>query len=237
MAKILILGESGIGKTTSMLPNPDIGITGLDPAKTYIISATSKPLPARGSNRMYPVTTPAALKDGRRIITKNGNVAASIIRALSQAPDEVVKNIVLDDFNYFMQWFYLENSAKSDNKFQVFSDIGTVMHDLFAAMELTATKNIYILAHPQTGDQGQIISKLKTVGKMVDEKITPEGFMDILLIATTWVNPENLQDIRRVFATNHIDGFLGKSPVGMFPSPYIPNDLGLVDAAIADYYG
>ena len=57
MARVLILAPSGFGKSTSIGQLPEYGIIGLDPKDTYIISVTSKPLPFKGSSKIYPVTT------------------------------------------------------------------------------------------------------------------------------------------------------------------------------------
>ena len=48
MAKILILAKSGFGKSTSIGEIPELGIKGLDPKETYLISCVNKPLPFRG---------------------------------------------------------------------------------------------------------------------------------------------------------------------------------------------
>ena len=49
MAKIMILAKSGFGKSTSIGEIPELGIKGLDPKATFLISAVNKPLPFRGA--------------------------------------------------------------------------------------------------------------------------------------------------------------------------------------------
>jgi len=58
MIKILVLGESGFGKTASLLKNEKLGIKGIDPKETFLISCVAKWTPN------YKVTTPDNLKDG-----------------------------------------------------------------------------------------------------------------------------------------------------------------------------
>lgn len=101
MSKILVIAESGFGKTTSLMADEEYGIEGLNPEESYIISTTSKPLPGRGSNKLYPATQDVSvntviehLKPFRRVITNNGLVVARIISLLGMSP---YKNIVLDD--------------------------------------------------------------------------------------------------------------------------------------------
>ena len=61
MPKILVLADSGFGKSSSIGKNVDenrgIDIKGLNPENTYIVSVTSKPLPFKGSNALFPVTS------------------------------------------------------------------------------------------------------------------------------------------------------------------------------------
>jgi len=94
MAKILILGASGFGKSSSIAHLEEYNHIGLDPKITYIISATSKPLPFKGQGTLFKITTPDKLSEGNRVVTNNGNTIGSIIRSLSKSP---YKNIILDD--------------------------------------------------------------------------------------------------------------------------------------------
>ena len=97
MAKILILAKSGFGKTTSIGEIPELGLKGLDPKTTYLISCVNKPLPFRGANKKYVITTFEQINKGNRIIT---NDAETVAKALDMLANSHYKNIVLDDMNY-----------------------------------------------------------------------------------------------------------------------------------------
>lgn len=104
MPKILVLAKSGFGKSTSIGHIPEIGIEGLEKTgkiseKTYLVSCTSKPLPFRGSNKIYPKTPfdpkkADSLKKGRRVISDNPDI---VYRALSGLVKSPFTNIVIDD--------------------------------------------------------------------------------------------------------------------------------------------
>jgi hypothetical protein len=166
MAKILILAPSGFGKSTSIGKIPELNMEGLDPKQTYIISATSKPLPFKGSNTVYPITTFDKLTEGRRIITNDGELIGKIITTLAKSP---IKNIVLDDSNYVMQDQYMANAKKKG--FDVFKDIGYSMNVIFSAAEsLRDDQNFIMMAHYEeykSSNGEQISYRFKTVGKMV----------------------------------------------------------------------
>ena len=79
----------------------------------------------------------------------------------------------------------------------------------------------------RTDDLGNV--RMKTVGKMVDQTIVPEGFFTIVL-RTEVINGNYL------FSTQTNGQDCCKSPLGMFGDMLIENDLAVVDAQIAGFY-
>ena len=71
--------------------------------------------------------------------------------------------------------------------------------------------------------------KLKTIGKMLDEKITPEGLFTIVLRTV-------VTDKDYFFSTRNNGHDTVKAPIGLFDSDRVPNDLAAVDAQISTYY-
>ena len=87
---------------------------------------------------------------------------------------------------------------------------------------------VYFLHHIQNDDfTGRI--KAKTVGKMLDEKLTVEGCFDVVLMT------EHNQD-GFWFRTHTGGNDPVKTPEEMFENDLIPNDLAMVDKAIREYY-
>lgn len=117
--KALVLAKSGFGKSTSIGAIPELGLKGLDPAKTYLISCVNKPLPFRGAASQYKIakaksqptdkTFPAEIASGNRLISNDAKTIAAVIELLADSPYE---NIVLDDMNYISQDFYMKNALK-----------------------------------------------------------------------------------------------------------------------------
>lgn len=235
MAKILILAKSGFGKTTSIGEIPELGLKGLDPKTTYLISCVNKPLPFRGANKKYVITTFEQINKGNRIITNDAETVAKTLDMLANSP---YKNIVLDDMNYISQDYYMKNALKGG--WDTPKKIGYFMGKIFSAIEKygDSDKNIIILAHGEEVPQqdGRIYLKMKTTGKMVDEYVTPEGKFDVTLVGRSRFDAGQKKIVKE-FITNE-DEFTSspKSPYGMFPELYIPNDLGLVVAKVNEYY-
>lgn len=236
MAKVLVLAQSGFGKSTSIGQIPELGIKGLNPEETFLVSVTSKPLPFKGSGSAYPICAAGDLKSGRRIITDNAKDIEQIFSALVASP---YKNIVWDDSNYVMQNWYMANALAKG--WDAPKQIGYMMGKIFDAIEKldAAGKNVIILAHGESipGPDGRIYMKYKSTGKMVDEYLTIEGKVDVTLIGISRFDATEKKAVKE-FLTNESEQFSSaKSPIGMFDKQLIPNDLGLVVEKIAEYYG
>lgn len=206
---ILVLGNSGSGKSTSL--------RNLDPAKTLLIQCIKKPLPFKAKGWK----TRISLKSEGNVIQTSEPVL--IEKLLRSSPHDVV---VIDDYQAVMVNELMNRS--SEKGYDKFTDIGKHAYDLFrAAGDLAEHRRVYILAHTQTDDFGAV--RMKTVGKMVDQTLVPEGYFTIVL-RTEVVN----SNYRFSTQTNGQD--CCKSPIGMFADLHIDNDLAQVDAAISDFY-
>jgi hypothetical protein len=84
-------------------------------------------------------------------------------------------------------------------------------------------KIVYFLPHTESDTDGR--EKAKTIGKMLDEKLTLEGCFDIVIYCRD-----------HQFITQANGQSTAKTPEGMFDLE-IPNDLKAVDDAIREYYG
>lgn len=206
---VLVLGNSGSGKSTSL--------RNLDPMKTLVIQCIKKPLPFRSTGWKTRETLRSA---GNVIRTDDPVMIEKIMR---NSPHEIV---VIDDYQAVMVNELMSRS--SEKGYDKFTDIGKNAWNIFrAAGDLAEHRRVYILAHTQTDDFGSV--RMKTVGKMVDQTIVPEGFFTIVL-RTEVVNGQYL------FATQTNGQDCCKSPIGMFDDRQIENDLALVDEAIVSYY-
>lgn len=205
----LILGQSGTGKSTSL--------RNLDSSKTLLIQAIKKPLPFRSK--------------AWQVISKEnptGSVFATdkpqqILQLMERTDREI---IIIDDFQYVMANEYMRRAQETG--FNKFTEIGKGAWDIFnKASELAENKRVYILSHTQENDNGK--TSIKTIGKMLDEKITLEGMVTICL-KTALINEQYL------FCTKNSGQDTTKSPMGLFPSEHIENDLNAVDTAICEYW-
>ena len=139
--------------------------------------------------------------------------------------------IIIDDFQYIMANEFMRGvtvEAKGNEQFMKFNRIAKNTWDILqTANALPENKRVYILSHTQTDDFGK--TKAKTIGKLLDEKITLEGLFTIVL-RTQAVNGNYS------FLTQNNGSDTVKSPMGLFESQQIDNDLAQIDSEICNYY-
>jgi hypothetical protein len=126
---------------------------------------------------------------------------------------------------------------RSDEKgYEKFTQIGAHLARI-ARMpkDLREDLMVFFLTHAEEGTdvEGKRKFKAKTIGKMVDEKLTLEGLFSIVLFGKVKKDKEG--NIRYVFETTNNGENTCKSPRGMFETFEIPNDLALVRKAIIDF--
>ena len=211
----MVLGQSGTGKTTSL--------RNLNPADVLLIQAVKKPLPFRSKDwRPCTKADPA----GSILVTDS---APTIVGAMQRTAKPI---IVIDDFQYILANEFMRRVLDQETgnaAFAKYNEIARHAWDiLMTAGRLADSTRVYILAHTQEDDSGRV--KAKTIGKLLDEKITMEGLLTIVL-RTAVINGQY------VFSTQNSGLDTVKTPMGMFDDEHIPNDLAVIDAAITDYYG
>jgi len=206
---VLILGESGCGKSTS--------IRNLNPGDTVIIQPVKKRLPFR--NSFTDMT-----KDGGQIkATDNAAMICKMITGAAKAGKNV---FIIDDFQYVMANEFMRRSK--EKSYDKFNDIGFNAWSIINhAQAVAGDMRIYFMSHVETDLAGK--TKIKTIGKMLDEKITLEGMFTIVLGA-------NVSDGKYTFSTQNNGSNTVKSPMEMFEELNIDNDLQMIDNTIVEYY-
>lgn len=195
---ILVLGESGTGKSTSLrnFKKDDIAI----------VNVAGKPLPFKGSFNSI-----------------SGVEYRNIARFMK---DTKAKSIVVDDAQYIMSFQYMRRIK--ENGWDKFNELQSDFFNLIDLVkDLPDDVVVYFLSHLETKEDGR--QKIKTIGKMLDEKITIEGMFTVVLKTYT-------ADGKYYFLTQNSGNDTTKSPMGMFPSYAIDNDLKYVDDKVRNYY-
>ena len=197
---VMILGPSGSGKTYS--------IKKMNPQQTGIFLVEKPRL-------CFREPFPYVLKHA---------TYSKILKSLSE---HKLKSYVIDDSQYLMVNEFFDRAREIG--YQKFTDLALNFRNLihFIINQTPDDVIVFLLHHTELDANGAV--KAKTIGKMLDEKLTVEGLFDIVL--RTEIDQDG-----HWFRTQS-DGYdTVKSPEGMFDLK-IPNDLALVDAKIREYYG
>lgn len=196
---VLIMGHSGSGKSTSM--------RNFKAEEIGVISVVKKPLPFRSDIKPY-----------------NSDNYAQIMEVLLKSKR---KTFVIDDCQYLMANEFMRTAKV--NGYQKFTDLALNFWNLvqFVTNSLPDDVIVYFLAHTEVDANGN--EKMKTIGKMLDEKITVEGLFTIVL-------KTSVQDGKYSFTTQTNGQDTVKSPMGLFSETMIDNDLKFVDKTIREFY-
>lgn len=211
---VLIMGESGSGKTYS--------IKNLNPDEVGIFLCEKNRLPFKKKFNVYKLKNAKGEVNGREVTIWPAQI---IVKSLK---DPTKKIYIIDDSQYLMANEFFDRAAEQG--YGKYTDIGVHFRDLIHTVnsDLPDDVIVYFLHHTEQ-DSNTGKTKAKTIGRMLDEKLTVEGLFDIVLR----VGSEGSQ---HYFQTQSSGMDTAKSPEDMFPEARIPNDLKLVDDAIREYY-
>ena len=195
--------------------------------KTLIcgLSGTGKSTSARNLKDVAvvnPVNKPLPFKNHFEML--NGVTdSAEIIKFMKSTTAKV---IIVDDFQYLLSIPYMRRIKETG--WDKYNDFASNYFDIISVCdELPEDVTVYFMTHTETLEDGT--ETVKLIGKLLREKICIEGLFTTVL--KTCVN-----DGKYYFITQNSGRDNVKSPMGMFDSYAIDNDLAYVDAKIRNYY-
>lgn len=152
---VLVLGESGSGKSASMrnFKKEDVGI----------LNVASKPLPFRNTNGL---------------VTFNKATYSTIKQAVC-SPSR--PSYVIDDAQYLMAFESFDKV--NETGYAKFSVMAKNYEEMLRVIQEDTSPDtiVYVMQHIETNDEGKV--KAKTLGKMLDQQLTIEGLFSIVLLA------------------------------------------------------
>lgn len=213
---IMILGESGTGKSTS--------IENLDPKETFIFQIVDKPLPFRNFKSKYSIYSSKENPEGNRVVSDDTEKIIKMMDILNKKDN--VKVIIIDDSQYIMANEFIRRAKEKG--YEKFTEITQHFFNVIdKAAELREDITVVFLHHIEFKDDGR--AKAKTVGKMMDDKIGTEGRFSIVLVT-------EIEDGNYYFRTQNNGFDTCKSPKGMFEELRIPNDLEFIIKKVNEYF-
>lgn len=209
---LLIMGESGAGKTTSM--------RNLNPLETYYIDADKKGLSWRGWREQYNV------ENKNYASNSNANSIKQALQGISNTRSDI-KVIIIDTLNGIM--VDDEFARMKEKGFDKWQDMAYSIYEIVSiANTLRDDLTIIFVMHSQTerDDTGFYFTRAKTSGKKLDKVVIESKFTTVLLAKC--VNG------KYVFET-HSNNSTVKTPLGAFEDETIENDIVKVLEILKDY--
>ena len=202
---VLIYGKSGSGKSRSLKEFAEDEI--------FLVNVERKYLPFRKKFKyIYESDDAEKIKAG-----------------LKKMP---TKTAIIDDAGYILTNIFMRGNSKKKtggDVFDLYNRIGYEFWSLFEYIKTDLPKDVivYIIMHDETDDYGN--TKLKMLGKLLEQKVCVEGMVTICLRCIT-------DEKGHHFVTNTDGNDITKSPEEMFTEKVIDNDLKFVDTTIRKYY-
>ena len=239
--KICIIGESGSGKSTSL--------RNMDPKETFVLGIVKKSLPIKGSRRKFKpfgLTSKEAFMGNHISGIREFNAGKPMadyqkviyaMQLISQKrPD--IKTLVIDDLQYLMSIEFVDRATEKG--FDKFSELAQhIMKVIQYADVLRDDLTVIFMTHSENaGTPMEPILKIKTIGRMLDEKVTLEGLFTYVMFSKVIEEDAELGKFKYVFVTNNDGECVAKTPYGVFDELYIDNDLNAALEKINKYeYG
>jgi adenylate kinase family enzyme len=220
---VLVIGESGSGKSTAIRELPK--------EKTFIVNCLGKPLPFKGWMKDFKPLDENG--KGNYLSTDNSVTIVKTLEYIDKnRPD--IEYVVIDDYIYTMVNEFMRRA--NEKSYDKFTDIGQKAWMLVEkAKSLRDSLNVAVLTHVEenmdtTGVKKQ---KAKTVGKLVDNIVNLEGMFTVVL----YTDVEEKDGVNNYGFLTQTDGRnTCKSPEGMFEDKKIPNNLKMVFDKMTEYY-
>jgi len=219
---ILIIGESGSGKSTSL--------RNLDSKTTFVIKPNAKPLPFQGASKVYNTEN----KNVARINTFKG--LESALNTINEEQPHI-KTIIIEDISHYFNYRVMKDTKIPGYDKWAFLAIETYKAFLAGEQDQAFRDDLTIVLIGHTnetvGADGIRHMNLYTPGKMLENKVKIPSYVTYQFYADVEIKDGKPH---YYFLTNKDgSGREAKSPQGLFENLKIDNDLEMVLKAIEEY--
>lgn len=222
---IAIVGESGTGKSTSL--------RNLNPETTFIISTTGKPLPFRAWKKKYiPIKIEGKNVSGNYYVSSKWDQILKILQIIDKMMPHI-KQVIIDDFQYVLSYEFVDRATEVG--YTKFSELAQHAMEILRYSEKMREdcKMIFLTHSENVGDNVNPKYVIKTVGKLLSEKVTLEGLFTYIFF--TKVNEGDSGRMKYKLITNNDGSCVAKTSLGMFEDLEIDNDLDEIIKVIDTY--
>lgn len=222
---IAIVGESGTGKSTSL--------RNLNPETTFIISTTGKPLPFRAWKKKYiPIKIEGKNVSGNYYVSSKWDQILKILQIIDKMMPQI-KQVIIDDFQYVLSYEFVDRATEVG--YTKFSELAQHAMEILRYSEKMREdcKMIFLTHSENVGDNVNPKFVIKTVGKLLSEKVTLEGLFTYIFFTKVSEGDSGRMEYKLI--TNNDGSCVAKTSLGMFEDLEIDNDLDEIIKVIDAY--
>lgn len=222
---IAIVGESGTGKSTSL--------RNLNPEETFIISTTGKPLPFRAWKKKYiPIKIEGKNVSGNYYVSSKWDQILKILQFIDKMMPQI-KQVIIDDFQYVLSYEFVDRATEVG--YTKFSELAQHAMEILRYSEKMREdcKMIFLTHSENVGDNVNPKFVIKTVGKLLSEKVTLEGLFTYIFFTKVSEGDSGRMEYKLI--TNNDGTCVAKTSFGMFEDLEIDNDLNEIIHVIDAY--
>lgn len=222
---IALVGESGTGKSTSL--------RNLNPEETFIISTTGKPLPFKGWKKKYTqikISTDGI--SGNYFTSSKWDQILKILQIVDKKMPHI-KQVIVDDFQYVLSYEFVDRATEVG--YTKFTELAQHAMEIlrYAEKMRDDCKMIFLTHSENVGDALNPKYVIKTVGKLLAEKVTLEGLFTYIFFTRVSEGAEGRMEYKLL--TNSDGTCVAKTSLGMFEEMEIDNDLNEIIKVIDAY--
>jgi hypothetical protein len=219
---ILIIGDSGSGKSTSL--------RNLDPATTFIVKPNTKPLPFKGAKAMYSA-------ENKNVARINSFPVLTNFLGKINKDQEHIKTVIIEDISHFFTSKVMADSKKKG--FDKWDELGVQTYNAFLAGEqdmlFRDDLTIVLIGHVDVSEDSNGVSRntLYTPGKILERKVKIPSYVTYQFYAD--VDMQEGKPHYYFLTNNDGSGRECKTPMDMFEDLKVDNDLAQILETIDNY--
>ena len=201
--------------------------------KIYNYYTQLKPLPFRGWKKKFlPLKIDGKNITGNYFVSSKWDQIIKILKIINTHMPHI-KQVVIDDFQYVLSYEFVDRATEVG--YTKFSEIAQHAMEIlrFAEQMRDDCKLIFLTHSENVGDAMNPKYVIKTVGKLLSEKVTLEGLFTYIFFTKVYEGDDGKMQYKLL--TNSNGECVAKTSFGMFEDMEIDNDLAEIIKVIDAY--
>lgn len=200
---------------------------------TLFVIYKTKPLPFRAWKKKYiPIKIEGKNVSGNYYVSSKWDQILKILQIIDKMMPHI-KQVIIDDFQYVLSYEFVDRATEVG--YTKFSELAQHAMEILRYSEKMREdcKMIFLTHSENVGDNVNPKFVIKTVGKLLSEKVTLEGLFTYIFFTKVSEGDSGRMEYKLI--TNNDGTCVAKTSFGMFEDLEIDNDLEKIIEVIDDY--